>query len=185
VIDVIGSSLAILLLTPVLLTTAIAVKLTSEGPIIYHQLRCSKHGKLFRIYKLRSMRVGAEKDKPVWAVGNDPRCTPIGNFLRRTCLDELVQFFNVLKGDLSLVGPRPERPYFIQQFKKKLPTYLERLNVKAGMTGWAQVHGLNGDTSVEERLKYDLFYVQNWSLLFDLKILLLTIPFLFKQVVKR
>ena len=133
-------------------------------------------GKKFTMFKFRSMRVGAEAQTgPVWTSKDDPRRTPIGVILRKTSMDELPQLFNVLKGEMSLVGPRPERPFFVDQFKHLVPKYLDRHRVKTGVTGWAQVNGLRGDTSIEERIKYDLYYVENWSLAFDIKILLRTI----------
>jgi len=156
---------------------AILVKLTSRGPVFYKQERMGLDGKPFTIYKFRSMKVDAEKHSggPTWATEDDPRRTPIGKILRRLSLDELPQFFNVLKGDMSIVGPRPERPAFVNEFKKDLPHYMLRHRVKAGITGWAQVNGLRGDTSIKKRLEYDLYYIENWSLSFDFKILWMTV----------
>jgi Undecaprenyl-phosphate glucose phosphotransferase len=154
---------------------ALAVKLSSSGPILYRQERMGIDGKPFTLYKYRTMRVNAEADKPVWATLDDPRATRIGRFLRRTSLDELPQFINVLRGEMSLVGPRPERPEFVREFKHHVPNYMLRHKVKVGMTGWAQVNGWRGDTSIEKRIEYDLYYIQNWSLALDLKIIWLTI----------
>ena len=156
---------------------ALLIKLTSPGPVLFRQERMGLGGKPFTILKFRSMRVDAEKENgPVRATPNDERRTPLGRFMRRFSLDELPQFFNVLKGEMSLVGPRPERPYFVRKFMEELPAYMLRHSVKAGMTGWAQVNGLRGNTSIRERLQYDLYYINNWSLQFDLFILLVT-PF--------
>jgi exopolysaccharide biosynthesis polyprenyl glycosylphosphotransferase len=154
---------------------AVLIKLTSKGPVIYKQKRVGWDGKEFTMLKFRTMRVDAEKGGPVFAKQNDPRCTPFGKILRKLSLDELPQLINSLKGDMSIVGPRPERPVFIEEFRKKIPNYMLRLKIKAGITGWAQVNGLRGDTSIEERIKYDIYYIENWSVLFDLKIILLTI----------
>jgi lipopolysaccharide/colanic/teichoic acid biosynthesis glycosyltransferase len=133
-------------------------------------------GKAFTVNKFRSMRVGAEEETgPVWASEDDPRCTPVGRFLRRYDLDELPQFWNVFKGEMSLVGPRPERPFFVEQFKHRFPQYMLRHKVKAGITGWAQVNGWRGNTSIEKRIEYDLYYIENWSVRLDLKIMWLTV----------
>jgi exopolysaccharide biosynthesis polyprenyl glycosylphosphotransferase len=166
---------ALLVLSPVLLLTALAVKLTSRGPVFYRQERVGRGNRPFWVLKFRTMRADAETTTgPVWAAKDDPRRTPIGAFLRRTSLDELPQLFNVLSGEMSLVGPRPERPHFVDQFQRSIPRYLERHRVKAGITGWAQVHGLRGNTPIEERTRYDLWYVENWSLALDVKVLLRT-----------
>ncbi|NTV53036.1 MAG: undecaprenyl-phosphate glucose phosphotransferase, partial [Candidatus Firestonebacteria bacterium] len=166
---------ALVLLSPLLLLLALAVKATSSGPALFRQERVGRDNRTFIILKFRTMRADAEKHTgPVWASKDDPRRTPIGTFLRRSSLDELPQLFNVLAGNMSLVGPRPERQHFVDQFQKTIPRYLERHRVKAGLTGWAQVNGLRGNTPVEERVKYDLWYVENWSLWLDLKILLRT-----------
>ncbi len=172
--DVLLSFAALVLLGPVLLVVSLLVKLTSRGPVLYAQERMGIDGELFHMYKFRSMRVDAEKEGARFATAGDPRRTPIGAFLRKTSLDELPQFWNVLVGDMSLVGPRPERPVFIQEFKKQIPRYHLRHMVKSGITGWAQVNGLRGDTSIKDRIDYDLYYIENWSLLFDLKILVRT-----------
>jgi exopolysaccharide biosynthesis polyprenyl glycosylphosphotransferase len=161
---------------PLWLLIMVLVKVTSPGPIFFKQERVGIDGKRFTMYKFRSMRTEAEKHTgPVWTAKDDPRRTPLGVILRKTSLDELPQLFNVLRGDMSLVGPRPERPYFVEQFKQHVPKYLDRHRVKTGVTGWAQVNGLRGNTSLEERIKYDLYYIENWSLAFDIKILLRTI----------
>lgn len=172
--DMLVSSLAMLVLAPVMLVLAAAVKLTSRGPIFYSQERMGIDGQLFHMFKFRTMRADAEKEGARFATEGDPRRTPIGAFLRKTSLDELPQFWNVFVGDMSLVGPRPERPVFIQEFKKQIPRYHLRHMVKSGITGWAQVNGLRGNTSIKDRIDYDLYYIENWSLLFDLKILLRT-----------
>ena len=149
--------------------------MTSKGPVFYTQERMGLDGESFMIYKFRSMTADAEKDTgPVWPTANDPRVTTLGRFLRLLNIDELPQLFNVLKGDMSLVGPRPERPNFVQQFKGKIPQYMLRHKVKSGMTGWAQVNGWRGDTSIEKRIEHDLYYIENWTLGLDIKILWLT-----------
>lgn len=174
--DIVVSLVAIVLLSPVMIVIAILIKLTSRGPIFYAQERCSLNGKPFKMLKFRSMRVDAEKETgAVWAKPDDARRTPIGAFLRRTSLDELPQLFNVLKGEMSLVGPRPERPVFIQRFRKTIPNYMARHAVKCGITGWAQVHGWRGNTSLRKRIEYDLYYINHWSFWLDLRILWLTV----------
>lgn len=174
--DVALSAIALLLLSPVLAAVAILVKLTSPGPIFYRQERCGLNGEPFQMLKFRSMRIDAETQTgAVWAVKDDPRRTPIGAFLRSTSLDELPQLFNVLKGDMSLVGPRPERPVFISKFSKTVPNYMARHAVKAGITGWAQVHGWRGNTSLRKRVQFDLYYITHWTPWLDLRIMWLTI----------
>ncbi|MFB3897089.1 MAG: undecaprenyl-phosphate glucose phosphotransferase [bacterium] len=174
--DIIGAILILLILSPMMLIIAYLIRRDSTGTILFTQKRVGADGKHFMIYKFRTMVVNAEADTgPVWATENDPRCTKLGCLLRKYNLDELPQLFNVLKGEMSLVGPRPERPYFVEQFKDQIPRYMLRHKVKSGMTGWAQVNGWRGDSSIAERTKYDLYYIENWSLLFDLKILFLTI----------
>jgi lipopolysaccharide/colanic/teichoic acid biosynthesis glycosyltransferase len=149
---------------------------TSPGPVLYRQARLGRDNQAFDMMKFRTMRVDAEQESgPVWTVENDPRRTPIGTFLRRFSLDELPQVFNVLSGDMSLVGPRPEREVFAAEFHERIPRYLERHRVRSGITGWAQVHGLRGNTPIEVRTLYDLYYVENWSVALDLRILLKTI----------
>ncbi|MEK6680785.1 MAG: undecaprenyl-phosphate glucose phosphotransferase [Nitrospirota bacterium] len=174
--DIVFSLIAILLTSPLMLVIVAVTKLTSKGPVFYRQARMGLDGREFQMLKFRSMRIDAEKETgPVWAKENDPRRTRFGSFLRRTSLDELPQFFSVLKGDMSIVGPRPERPVFIEEFRRKIPKYMLRHKMKAGITGWAQVNGWRGNTSLEKRIEYDLFYIKNWSLFFDLKIMWLTI----------
>jgi Undecaprenyl-phosphate glucose phosphotransferase len=174
--DIVFSLVGLVLLLPLLLLIALLVKLTSPGPVFYRQERMSLDGTLFTMYKFRSMRAGAEDESgAVWARRADPRRTPLGTFLRSTSLDELPQLLNILKGEMSFVGPRPERPVFVQQFREKVPRYMLRHKVKCGLTGWAQVNGWRGNTSIEKRIEYDIFYIENWSLTFDLKILWLTL----------
>lgn len=182
-IDIVISFFALLILSPLFLIIAIAIKLTSPGPVFYTQERMGMDGKLFKIIKFRTMKENAEEDTgPVWAKPNDERRTKIGAFLRRTSLDELPQFINVLKGDMSIVGPRPERPVFINEFRKKIPNYMLRHKVKAGITGWAQVNGWRGNTSLEKRLEHDLYYINHWSMSFDIKIIFRTIKRMFKEI---
>jgi Undecaprenyl-phosphate glucose phosphotransferase len=173
--DLVMSALALLLISPLLLVLAIAVKVTSRGPVLYRQARLGRDHQSFSMLKFRTMKVDAEKTSgPVWTTENDPRRTAIGSFLRRFSLDELPQFWNVLRGDMSLVGPRPEREIFVREFREEIPRYLERHRVRSGLTGWAQVHGLRGNTPIEVRTLYDLYYVENWSVTLDLQILLRT-----------
>ena len=174
--DLVGSALTLVFASPIMMLIALLIKLDSPGPVFYAQERMGLDAKPFMIIKFRSMRVDAEeRSGPVWTTQNDPRRTRLGAFLRRLNLDELPQFINVLIGDMSLVGPRPERPFFVEQFKQVIPRYMERHKEKAGLTGWAQVNGLRGDTSIVDRTKYDLWYIENWSLLLDIKIIFLTI----------
>ena len=174
--DIFLSGIAILITLPIMFLIAIVVKLGSRGPLLYKQERMGLDRDIFIMYKFRSMKIGAENQTgPVWAKEDDDRRTPVGSFLRSTSLDELPQLFNVLMGQMSLVGPRPERPIFVEQFKKSIPFYMHRLKMKAGLTGWAQVNGWRGNTSLEKRIEFDLYYIKNWSLLFDFKILFLTI----------
>jgi exopolysaccharide biosynthesis polyprenyl glycosylphosphotransferase len=172
-------SFALLILTlasPLLFLLILTIKITSPGPIFFLQERVGLDGKLFRVIKFRTMRTDAEKETgPVWASKDDPRTTPVGRILRRFSLDELPQLVNVLRGEMSIVGPRPERPYFVDRFKDKVPKYLDRHRVKTGMTGWAQVNGLRGNAPIEERTRYDVYYMENWSLVFDVKIILKTL----------
>jgi Undecaprenyl-phosphate glucose phosphotransferase len=175
-IDVVMSSAGLLVLTIPLAFVALLVRLTSKGPVFFQQERMGLDGKSFTIVKFRSMFDDAERHTgPVWAAAEDPRVTPLGKFLRRSNLDEMPQLWNVLRGDMSLVGPRPERPHFVEQFKHKIPQYMLRHKVKAGLTGWAQVHGWRGNTPLEKRIEYDLYYIENWSVSLDLKILWLTL----------
>lgn len=176
VIDLTLSAAGLLVLAPLFPLLALAIWLEDRGPILYSQERMGIDGQMFRIWKFRSMRVNAEASTgPVWAVQDDPRRTRIGSFIRRWSIDELPQLWNVAVGDMSLVGPRPERPAFVQEFKQRLPQYMLRHRVKAGITGWAQVHGWRGNTSIRKRLEYDLYYIENWSLGLDFKILWMTL----------
>jgi exopolysaccharide biosynthesis polyprenyl glycosylphosphotransferase len=174
--DLAVASVALVGLAPILLAVALAVRLGSGRPVLYAQERMGLDGRLFRMLKFRTMRRDAEGETgPVWAQAGDPRRTRLGRWLRRTSLDELPQLWNVLRGDMSIVGPRPERPVFIEQFRREVPGYMLRHKVKAGMTGWAQVHGWRGDTSLHERIEHDIHYIQNWSLALDVRILFLTV----------
>ncbi len=174
--DRVLSFLILLIISPALLVIALLVKLSSSGPVFYRQERMGWNGGKFNMLKFRSMPVHAESETgAVWANKEDKRATKIGAFLRKTSLDELPQFINVLRGDMSIVGPRPERPVFVDQFKHEIANYMQKHLVKAGITGWAQVNGWRGDTSLEKRIEYDLYYIENWSLWFDLKIIGLTI----------
>jgi Undecaprenyl-phosphate glucose phosphotransferase len=173
--DLVLSAIALLLLAPVYLLISLLIKLTSAGPILYKQERMGMDGRTFSILKFRSMRVDAESQGAVWARESDDRRTPIGAFLRSSSLDELPQFWNVFLGEMSLVGPRPERPVFVDQFRSQIPGYMLRHKVKAGITGWAQVNGWRGNTSLEKRIECDLYYIQNWSVVLDFKILLITV----------
>jgi exopolysaccharide biosynthesis polyprenyl glycosylphosphotransferase len=174
--DIAISSAALVVLALPFGLIALLVKLTSDGPVFYTQERMGLDGKPFMIHKFRSMFVDAEADSgPIFASENDPRRTTLGRVLRRTNIDELPQFWNVLKGEMSIVGPRPERPLFVAQFKDRIPQYMLRHKVKAGITGWAQVNGWRGNTSIEKRIEYDLYYIENWSVRLDLKIMWLTL----------
>ena len=174
--DISLSFLLLMVLSPILFLIALLVKLGSHGPIFYVQERMGLDGVSFQMYKFRSMKINAESDTgPVWAKSDDGRRTYFGTFIRKLNLDELPQLFNVLKGEMSLVGPRPERPFFVEQFRSTVPGYMLRHKMKSGITGWAQVNGWRGDTSLEKRIEFDLFYIENWSVGFDLKILWLTL----------
>lgn len=172
--DIIGSLMLIIITSPVLIFCAIGVKLSSPGPIIFNQERIGLNKKPFNMYKFRSMRVNIES-ATAWSTDNDPRKTKFGSFIRKFSLDELPQFFNVLKGDMSLVGPRPEIPFHVSHFKDEIPLYLVRQQVRPGCTGWAQIHGLRGDTDIAERIEYDIWYIEHWSLWLDIKIILGTV----------
>jgi Undecaprenyl-phosphate glucose phosphotransferase len=175
-IDVLLSGLAVITLAIPFAIIAALVKATSKGPVFYQQERMGLDGKAFTVWKFRSMYLDAEDTSgPVWARDDDPRATPVGRWLRKLDLDELPQFLNVLKGDMSIVGPRPERPFFVEQFKHRIPQYMLRHKVKAGITGWAQVNGWRGNTSLEKRIEYDLYYIEHWSVTLDLKIMWLTL----------
>ena len=174
--DIVGGLGAILLFSPIMLITAIAIKATSSGPLIYAQERVGLHNKNFRMYKFRSMEVQSpRKERGAWTVPDDPRVTSIGKIIRKTSIDELPQLFNILKGDMSLVGPRPERPFFVEKFREEIPRYMIKHQVRPGMTGWAQINGYRGNTSIRKRIEYDLYYIENWTPGFDIKILFLTI----------
>ena len=181
--DIIGSILLLILFLPVMLVVVIMVKLSSPGPLLFKQQRVGLDRKVFEMYKFRSMRVAHDEIAcTTWTTKNDPRRTKVGEFIRSTSLDELPQFFNVLRGDMSLIGPRPERPHFVEKFKEEVPKYMVKHQVKPGITGWAQVNGWRGDSSIEERIKCDIYYIEHWSLWLDIKILFLTI---FKGFVNR
>ena len=174
--DYIISIIAIIITSPVMIITALAIKLTSPGPIIFKQERIGYSGKPFMMYKFRSMKVqNPNEEKSEWTTRNDPRKTKVGDFIRKNSIDELPQFFNVLKGEMSVVGPRPERPYFVNQFKESIPKYMVKHQVKPGLTGWAQIHGYRGDTSIDMRIQYDIEYVENWHMGLDLGIMIKTI----------
>ncbi len=173
--DIVSCSFAVLLLSPLYLLLAILVKLSSKGPVFFKQKRVTRDGRVFEMLKFRSMRIDMpEQNGPHFTEENDPRVTRIGKLLRKTSLDEIPQFFNVLSGSMSLIGPRPERPELVEEFKKTIPGYDLRHKVKAGISGWAQVNGLRGNTSLEKRITYDLYYVRNWTIFFDFKIVILT-----------
>ncbi|PJF39833.1 MAG: undecaprenyl-phosphate glucose phosphotransferase [Phototrophicales bacterium] len=174
-LDLFGAVVGLIFLSPLMLLTALLIKLESEGPVFYAQERMGLDGKPFPMIKFRSMRQDAEAAGPGWTTEDDPRVTRVGRFIRRTSWDEMPQLINVLLGHMSLVGPRPERPMYVRQFRNQIPRYMERHREKAGMTGWAQVNGLRGDTSISDRTSYDLWYVENWSLWLDIKIIIRTI----------
>ncbi|HIW82427.1 MAG TPA: undecaprenyl-phosphate glucose phosphotransferase [Candidatus Acetatifactor stercoripullorum] len=175
IMDIVGSLVGIILTSPVMLAAAVLVKLGSPGPVIFKQERVGLHNKSFYMYKFRSMEQQPPgEEKKAWTVKNDPRVTGIGRFLRRTSLDELPQLFNILKGDMSLVGPRPERPLFVEKFREEIPRYMVKHQVRPGLTGWAQVNGLRGDTSIRKRIEYDIYYIENWTIGFDIKIIFMT-----------
>ena len=174
--DIAGAIVAIIVSSPVMLVLCMLIKLTSPGPLIYKQERVGLHNQTFRMYKFRSMEIQKEsEEKKAWTVKNDPRVTGIGKFMRHTSLDELPQLFNILKGEMSLVGPRPERPFFVEKFREEIPRYMVKHQVRPGLTGWAQVNGYRGDTSIRKRIECDLYYIENWSVGFDIKIMFLTI----------
>ena len=175
-VDLFGGIICIVIFSPLMLVIALLIKLTSRGPIIYAQERVGYRNRSFKMYKFRSMVVQtASEETGKWTTKDDPRVTGIGKFIRRTSIDELPQLFNVVRGEMSLVGPRPERPFFVDKFKEEIPRYMIKHQVRPGMTGWAQVNGLRGDTSIRERIEYDLYYIENWTLGFDFKILFYTV----------
>lgn len=174
--DLIGGLIALIIFAIPMLVVAVIIKCTSKGPIIYSQVRVGKHGREFKMYKFRSMYVeDPEKEKSEWTTRGDKRVTPIGRIIRKTSIDELPQLFNVLAGSMSLVGPRPERPQFVEKFKEEIPRYMIKHQVRPGMTGWAQVNGYRGDTSIKRRIEFDLYYIENWTLWLDIRILFLTV----------
>ena len=173
--DIVGSIVGIIVTSPLMILMCLIIKLTSPGPLIYKQERVGLHNQTFWMYKFRSMEVQPEaEEKKAWTVKNDPRVTPIGKFMRHTSIDELPQLFNILKGNMSLVGPRPERPFFVEKFREEIPRYMVKHQVRPGLTGWAQVNGYRGDTSIRKRIECDLYYIENWSIGLDIKIIFLT-----------
>ena len=172
-IDIVGSAAILILISPLMLAIAIGVKLSSPGPVFFVQERVGRNKKIFKMLKFRSMRVN-DSEKTGWSTDGDPRKTVFGSFIRKTSIDELPQLINVLVGQMSLVGPRPEVPYHVEHFKEEIPQYLVRQQVRPGMTGWAQINGLRGDTSIEERIKYDLWYINHWTPRLDIEILMKT-----------
>ena len=175
-VDIIGSTVGLILSSPIMLIAALAVRLTSRGPILFKQERVGLHNRTFKMYKFRTMEMQKPSaEQKAWTVKDDPRVTKVGKFLRRTSLDELPQLFNIFIGEMSLVGPRPERPQFVEVFKEEIPRYMIKHQVRPGLTGWAQINGYRGDTSIRKRIEYDLFYIENWTLSMDFKIMFLTI----------
>ncbi len=174
--DIVGALAGIILSSPIMLAAALAVRLTSRGPVIFKQERVGLHNKTFKMYKFRTMEMQKDTaEQKAWTVKDDPRVTGVGKFLRRTSLDELPQLFNILVGEMSLVGPRPERPQFVEKFKEEIPRYMIKHQVRPGLTGWAQINGYRGDTSIRKRVEYDLFYIENWTMGMDIKIMFLTL----------
>ena len=181
-LDIVVSATALVVLSPLLLALALWVRLDSPGPVLYAQERVGMNGRRFRMLKFRTMRVDAEPSgRPGWTTPDDPRRTRAGRVLRPLSLDELPQLWNILVGEMSFVGPRPEQPYYVERFRASVPRYMLRHHVKAGLTGWAQVHGLRGDTPLDRRIEYDLYYIRNWSLGFDVRILFLTLLRVFRD----
>lgn len=175
-VDIVGSLCGLVLTAPLMIVLAIIIKATSKGPIIFAQERVGLHNKPFKMYKFRTMIEQSEQEEiKGWTTKDDPRVTKVGKFLRKTSIDELPQLFNIFIGQMSLVGPRPERPQYVEKFKEEIPRYMIKHQVRPGLTGWAQINGLRGDTSIEKRIEYDLYYIENWTFEFDLKILFLTI----------
>lgn len=173
--DLFGATVALILFSPIMLVCAVLVKLTSPGPVLFKQERIGLHNRPFYMYKFRSMRMQTVEDEAKgWTVKNDPRVTGIGKFMRKTSIDELPQLINILKGDMSLIGPRPERPQFVEKFKEEIPRYMVKHQVRPGLTGWAQVNGYRGDTSIRKRIEHDIYYIENWTLGLDIKIIILT-----------
>ena len=175
IMDIVGSIFMIIFFSPIMLAAVIGIAVSSSGPIIFSQERVGRHNKPFKMYKFRTMVVQDENDEDSFTQRDDPRITGIGKILRKTSMDELPQLFNILKGDMSIVGPRPEQVSFVEKFKEEIPRYMIKHQVRPGLTGWAQVNGLRGsDTSIEKRIEYDLYYIENWTLAFDIKIMLMT-----------
>lgn len=175
-VDIVGALVALIIFSPIMLISAIVIKCSGGGPIIFKQERVGLHNKTFKMYKFRTMDVQKPQDESkAWTVKNDPRVTKFGRFLRKTSLDEIPQFYNILRGDMSLVGPRPERPVFVEKFKEEIPRYMIKHQVRPGLTGWAQVNGYRGDTSIRKRIDYDIYYIENWTFGFDIKILFMTV----------
>lgn len=176
VVDILGSLCGIILFSPVMIIASIAVKCSSPGPIIFKQERVGLHNRPFKMYKFRTMEMQKpSQEQKAWTVKNDPRVTKAGKFMRKTSIDELPQLFNILAGEMSLVGPRPERPLFVEKFKEEIPRYMIKHQVRPGLTGWAQINGYRGDTSIRRRIEYDIFYIENWTMSFDIKIIFLTV----------
>ena len=176
IVDLAGALFGLIVFSPLMLVTALLIKITSPGPVLFSQERIGLHNRPFKMYKFRSMEVqDPGRERSQWTTPHDPRVTPVGRFIRKTSIDEMPQFFNVLIGDMSLVGPRPERPLFVEKFKEEIPRYMIKHQVRPGLTGWAQVNGYRGDTSITKRIEHDLYYIENWSLGFDVKIMFLTV----------
>jgi exopolysaccharide biosynthesis polyprenyl glycosylphosphotransferase len=174
--DIIGGLMMLIIFGIPMIIIAIAVKCSSEGPVLFEQVRIGLHGRPFKMYKFRSMTQQKEADEiHAWTTANDARVTKIGKIIRRTSLDELPQIFNIIVGDMSIVGPRPERPFWVEKFKEEIPRYMIKHQVRPGLTGWAQINGYRGDTSIKKRIEYDLYYIENWKLSLDIKILFITI----------
>ena len=176
IVDLAGALFGLIVFSPLMLVTALLITITSPGPVLFSQERIGLHNRPFKMYKFRSMEVqDPGRERSQWTTPHDPRVTPVGRFIRKTSIDEMPQFFNVLIGDMSLVGPRPERPLFVEKFKEEIPRYMIKHQVRPGLTGWAQVNGYRGDTSITKRIEHDLYYIENWSLGFDFKIMFLTV----------
>ena len=176
IVDLAGALFGLIVFSPLMLVTALLIKITSPGPVLFSQARIGLHNRPFKMYKFRSMEVqDPGRERSQWTTPHDPRVTPVGRFIRKTSIDEMPQFFNVLIGNMSLVGPRPERPLFVEKFKEEIPRYMIKHQVRPGLTGWAQVNGYRGDTSITRRIEHDLYYIENWSLGFDFKIMFLTV----------
>ena len=176
IVDLAGALFGLIVFSPLMLVTALLIKITSPGPVLFSQERIGLHNRPFKMYKFRSMEVqDPGRERSQWTTPHDPRVTPVGRFIRKTSIDEMPQFFNVLIGDMSLVGPLPERPLFVEKFKEEIPRYMIKHQVRPGLTGWAQVNGYRGDTSITKRIEHDLYYIENWSLGFDFKIMFLTV----------